>query len=136
MGKIQCVLDVILDGGDFEDSFWEIVARYASLCKFPKDGDYAILTPAELEECAAAVYGDLEEIPECPEDSKVAIHRAADEAAGTAEQYRLQLGNLSDLDMTLEDYADGVAYIRVNQGGGKLFAVTVRDETIVSVEEQ
>lgn len=136
MGKIQCVLDVILDGGSFEDSFWEIVARYASLCKFPKDGDYAVLTPEELEECAAAVYGDLEEIPDCPEDSKVAIHKAADEAAGTAEQYRLQLGNLSDLDMTLENYADGVAYIRVNQGGGKLFSVTVRDETIVSVEEQ
>lgn len=135
MGKIQCVLDVILDGGNFEDSFWEIMARYASLCKFPKEGNYAVLSPEELEECVAAVYADLEEIPACPEDSKVVLHKEADEAAGTAEQYHLQLGNLSDLDMSVEDYTDGVARIWVNRSGGKVFAVTVQDEAIVSVEE-
>lgn len=137
MGKIQCALDVLLGGGDFEGSFWEILARYASQGEFQKDGDYAVLTPEELKACADELFADLTELPECPEDSKVVIHKAADAAAGIPEQYRLQMGNLSDLDLMVEGYVDEVAYIRVeDSSGSRQFAVTLRDGAILLVEEQ
>lgn len=137
MGKIQCALDVLLDGGDFEDSFWDVVARYASLGKFPKEDDYAVLTPEELETCVGELYAELEELPEIPSDSKVVRHKAADAAAGTPEQYFLQLGDLRELDLTVEGYEDEVAYIRVeDSSASRQFAVTLRDGALVSVEEQ
>lgn len=101
--KVECVLDVVVVGGSFgtsdTDSFWSIMARYASQGSYPREEGYAVLTPEEMLSCAGQVYAGLTSLPECPEGSKVVIHQAADEAAGTPERYKLQLGNLAGLDM-------------------------------------
>ena len=107
MPKVECVLDVMLSGGSFSqsgDSFWNLMARYASQSGYNKEDGYVVLTPEEMLESAKEVYAGLEELQECPEDSNIVIHDAADEAAGTPEQYRLLLGNLGDMDITVQSY--------------------------------
>ena len=136
---MECILDVVVSGGSFSDSdaesFWGIMARYASQGSYTREEGYAVLTPEEVLDCAGQVFADFESLPECPEGSKVVIHEPADEAAGTPERYKLQLGNLGGLNMTvISCEGDNTFQVEVRHDNNALrYEVVLVDGAISSI---
>ncbi len=135
MDAIECALDFIREGGSFSaedpESFWGVMARYAVLGDYPEEDGYYVLTPDEALECASRIFSDAETLPECPEDSSIAIH----DIDGDTEQYRLLQGEISDLDIaTVTENEDGTLIVTVRDDGNAFdYLVVLNGSAIVSI---
>lgn len=140
--KVECVLDVVIGGGSFSssdaNSFWSIMARYASQKGYTTEDGYAVLTPEEMLSCAGQVFAGIGSLPACPEGSSLVIHDPADEENGTPERYRLQLGNMGGLDMTVVSCdSDSVFQVEVRSNNNALlYEVTLSGGAISSIVER
>lgn len=140
--KVECVLDVVIGGGSFSTSdagsFWSIMARYASQKGYTTEDGYVVLTPEEMLSCAGQVFAGIGSLPDCPEGSSVAIHDPADEENGTPERYRLQMGNLGGLDMTVTACdSDSTFQVEVRSNNNALlYEITLSGGAIASVTEK
>ena len=140
---MECALDVVRGGGSFSpedpDSFWAIMARYASLGKYPSQDGYLVLTPEEMLACAQQVFAGLEALPALPENTTMVYHDSPDATAGTPEQYRLLQGALNTVDVVSMEYHEetGILTVAVRDDGNAYdYSVTLKDGAIVSIESK
>ena len=113
------------------------MARYVSQKGYTTEDGYAVLTPEEMLSCAGQVFAGIGSLPACPEGSSLVIHDP-DEENGTPERYRLQLGNMGGLDMTVVSCdSDSVFQVEVRSNNNALlYEVTLSGGAISSIVER
>ncbi len=130
---LECAIDYLRSGGSFSSTsstdFWQIMARYVAIGSYSSDGDYYILTEAELLSAAGEVFAGLTDIPECLTGSDLVSYDQ------DTQSYRLLQGELSGIDIiAAEENEDGTLTVSVSDDGNAYdYTVVLSENAIVSI---